>query len=120
MPRLISPPDYPQTMLRYAEEAVTLTRNRSRDDLDNDRIFELALAHLVQNVGTAAETTRRNRQLWNGQLAREREMLYALRNRIAYDTDPMERSELWHMATVTFPAIIPPLQAIVRSSGALG
>lgn len=117
MPRLTRPPDYPQTMLRYAEEAVTLTQNRSRADLDNDRSFELALAHLVQNVGTAAETTRRNRQFWNGRLERERKLLYLLRNRIAHDTDPMERNELWHTATVTFPAIIPPLQDIVRSGG---
>ena len=117
MPRLIRPQDYPQTMLRYAAEAVALTQNRSRSDLDNDRIFELALAHLVQNVGTAAETTRRNRQLWSGRLDTERELLYQLRNRIAHDTDPMERNELWHTATVIFPAIIPALQAVARSSG---
>lgn len=91
MPRLVRPQDYPQTMLRYAEEAITLTRNRSRVDLDDDRIFELALAHLVQNVGTAAETTQRNRRFWNGRLENERDMLYALRNRIAHESDPMDR-----------------------------
>ena len=116
MPRLVRPQDYPQTMLRYAEEAVALTQNRSRADLDDDRIFELTLAHLVQNVGTAAETTQRNRRFWNGRLEKERDMLYALRNRIAHETDPMDRNELWHTATVTFPAIIPSLQAIVQGS----
>ena len=36
------------------------------------------------------------------------------------DTDPMESSGLWHTAAVTFPAIIPPWQAIVPSSRAPG
>ncbi len=50
MPRLIDPEDYARTMLRYAQEAARLAQNRECADLDNDRILELALAHLVQNV----------------------------------------------------------------------
>ncbi len=113
MPRLIDPEDYARTMLRYAQEAAGLAQNRERADLDNDRIFELALAHLVQNAGTAAETTRRNRQFWNGRLQHERDVLSDFRNRIAHDTDPMDRNRLWHTATVILPGIVPTLETIV-------
>ena len=116
MPRLIDPEDYPRAMLRYAREAVTLAQNRERADLDNDRIFELASALLVQNVGTASETTRRNRQFWNGRLQQERDSLLDFRNRIAHDTDPIDRNRLWHTMTVLLPDIIPALETIATSS----
>ena len=48
MPRLIEPEDYPRVMLRYTREAIALAQGRQRTDLDDDRMFELALAHLVQ------------------------------------------------------------------------
>ncbi len=118
MPRLTDPEDYPRAMLRYAREAMALAHSREQADLDNDRIFELALAHLVQNVGTAAETTRRNRQFWNGRLERERESLLNFRNRIAHDSDPMDRNGLWHAVTVSFPTIIPTLETIIAVDNA--
>ena len=102
MPRLIEPEDYPRVMLQYAREAIALAQGRRRTDLDGDRMFELALAHLVQNVGTGAETTRRNRQFWQSRLERERESLLDFRNRIAHDSDPIDRNRLWHTVTVTF------------------
>ena len=116
MPRLTDPEDYPRAMLRYAREAVALAHNREQADLENDRIFELALAHLVQNVGTASETTRRNRQFWNGRQERERASLLHFRNRIAHDSDPIDKSGLWHAVTVTFPTIIPILETIVAAN----
>ncbi len=118
MPRLIDPEDYPRVMLRYAREAIALAQGRQRTDLDDDRMFELALAHLVQNVGTAAETTRRNRHLWQGRLERERASLLDFRNRIAHDSDPIDRNRLWHIVTATLPAIIPTLETIVATTDA--
>jgi len=41
-------------MLEHAREAVTLADGRTREDLDEDRIFELALTRLVEIVGEAA------------------------------------------------------------------
>ena len=116
MTRLIDPEDYPRAMLRYAREAIALAQGRQREDLDDDRMFELALTHLVQNVGTAAETTRRNRQFWNGRLEPERDSLLDFRNRIAHDTDPIDRNRLWHTVTLTLPSIIPTLETIVAAT----
>jgi len=41
-------------MLDHAREAVELTRDRSRADLDEDRLLNLALVRLVEVMGEAA------------------------------------------------------------------
>lgn len=41
-------------MLDHAVEAIELSAGRSRRDLENDRMFQLAILHLVQIVGEAA------------------------------------------------------------------
>jgi uncharacterized protein with HEPN domain len=41
-------------MLDHAREAVALAKGHSRDDLDEERIFNLAMVRLVEIVGEAA------------------------------------------------------------------
>jgi len=41
-------------MLDYSREALELSRDRSREDLDSDRVMELALVRLVEIIGEAA------------------------------------------------------------------
>ena len=41
-------------ILTYAREAVVLTQGKTRADLDQDRILNLALARLVEIIGEAA------------------------------------------------------------------
>jgi uncharacterized protein with HEPN domain len=41
-------------MLDHAREAVALARNKTRQDLDRDRLLQLALTRLVEIVGEAA------------------------------------------------------------------
>ena len=113
MPRLSRAEDFPRAMLQYAQEATTLAQGRQRSDLDTDRMFELSLAHLIQNVGTAAESRHWNRHVWNRRLGSQRDALYKMRNRIVHETDPMNRDELWQTATETLPAIMPQLEEIV-------
>lgn len=40
-------------MLEYAQEAVKLAEGKNREDLDNDRMLELALTRLIEIVGEA-------------------------------------------------------------------
>lgn len=42
-------------MRDYAVEAVMIAQDRTRADLDDDRVFALALAKLVEIVGEAAK-----------------------------------------------------------------
>ena len=41
-------------MLDHTREAITLTRGKTRADLDNDRVLNLALVRLLEIVGEAA------------------------------------------------------------------
>lgn len=43
-----------QQMLEHAREAVEMAKNKTRNDLDMDRMLELALTRLVEIVGEAA------------------------------------------------------------------
>ena len=113
MPRPSQPQDRPRLMLLYAEEAVTLTQGRLQNDLDTDRAFELALAHLIQHVGTAAGSESERPQTSYLTLDREATRLHELRNQIVHEFDPMDRVALWQAATQALPAIIPDLQALV-------
>ena len=44
-------------MLDYTREAIDLTLNRSREDLDQDRLLQLGLVRLIEIVGEAAVQT---------------------------------------------------------------
>ena len=100
-------------MLRYAREAVELARTRRAEDLENDRTFELALAHLIQHVGELAGSDNERPKTGYRTLDREAAGLHRLRNQIAHEFDPMDRQDLWYTATRALPAIIPDLQALI-------
>ena len=105
--------DRAEFMLRYASEAVELARTRQGHDLENDRTFELALAHLIQHVGTLAGSEDERPQSGYRTLDLEATRLHSLRNQIVHELDPMDRTALWQAATQTLPSIIPDLQAMV-------
>ena len=100
-------------MLQYAEEAMELARTRQAEDLENDRTFELALAHLIQHVGTLAGSEGERPQTGYLALDREASRLHRLRNQITHEFDPMDRQDLWHTATETLPAIVPDMEALI-------
>jgi uncharacterized protein with HEPN domain len=72
-------------MLDQAREAVEIVRQRSRADLDGDRVLQLALRQVIQIVGEAA-----NRVSKEGQ-ARYQDIpwraVIAARNRIVHGYD---------------------------------
>ena len=50
-------------MLTHAQEAVALVQGKQRDDLDNDRLLNLALVRLLEIIGEAANRIPRESQL---------------------------------------------------------
>lgn len=50
----LSPENQPALILKYAREAVALAGQRRYADLETDRIFQLALAHLIELTAEAA------------------------------------------------------------------
>lgn len=105
--------DRAELMLRYATEAVELAQPMTAQDLATDRTFELALALLIQHVGTLAGSDHERPQTGYQSLDYEAGRLHFLRNQIAHDFDPMDRTALWQAATQALPAIIPDLEELI-------
>ena len=100
-------------MLEHAREAITLTRGKSRADLDSDRVLSLALVRLLEIVGEAA-----------GRVSDETRALYpeipwpqiiGLRNRLIHGYDAVDYDILWQIITDDLPALVTMLETALSS-----
>jgi uncharacterized protein with HEPN domain len=95
-------------MLDYAPEVGAMVRGRTRQDLDADRMFQLALTHLVMIIGEAA-----NRVSAAGR-DRYREIpwpqIVSTRNRIIHGYDAVNYDVVWDIATLEMPTLITALE----------
>ena len=98
-------------MLRHAEEAVQLAHGRSRADLDNDRLLNLALTRLLEIVGEAAarvstsEQARHTAVPWHA--------IVGLRNRLIHGYDAVDFDILWNIIEFDLPSLIAELRQIL-------
>lgn len=96
-------------MRDHAAEAITMTQGRRREDLDQDRMLELALVRLMEIVGEAAGrvTPQTRAQLpdipWPD--------VVAMRNRLIHGYDSVDHDILWDTINDDLPLL---LQAIDR------
>lgn len=98
-------------MLDHAEEAVQLVKNKSRADLDRDRVLGLALVRLLEIIGEAANYIPKEEQ------ARYPDIPWAqivgLRNRLIHGYDSVDYDILWQIITQDLPSLIATLQQII-------
>jgi len=99
-------------MVDNAREAVEMVRNRSRTDLDTDRMLNLALLRLMEVVGEAAswipeEFRSRHPQVpWRD--------VADLRNRLIHGYDTVNLDILWAILRQDLPPLIEQLDAIIE------
>jgi len=99
-------------MLTHAREALELRGKRTREDLAESRILQLALLHLIEIVGEAASkvspaTRARLDQLpWRG--------MVGMRNRIIHGYDTMNIGVLWDTLEHDLPELVAKLEASCR------
>ena len=98
-------------MLDYSREAVSLIGGRSREDLDTDRMLELALVRLIEVVGEAAGRVSRAGQARYPQIPWP--LIVGMRNRLVHGYDTIDHDALWDTLTDDLPALIAQLEAIV-------
>ena len=89
-------------MLDHAREAVTIARQRSRADLDSDRLLQLALRQIIEIVGEAANRVSKGGQALYPDIAWRQAI--AARNRIVHGYDSIDYDTIWHIITVSFPS----------------
>ena len=104
----LSPANQPALILKYAREAVALAGQHQYADLETDRTFQLALAHLIELTAEATQKTQRNQAFWEQypQFDDSRERLRAVRRQIAHFFEPMDNGEIWRTVTELLPQVI--------------
>jgi uncharacterized protein with HEPN domain len=75
-------------MLDYAREAVALVENRSRDDLETNRLLHLGLVRLIEMVGEAANRVPKDVQREHLQIPWAQ--IVGMRNRLIHGYDSLD------------------------------
>ena len=102
-------------LLDHAREIVTLTSARSREDLNRDRVFYLALLQLLQITGEAAN--RLSKAFRESQPDIRRPEILALRNRLIHGYDTIDPEIIWKVVAVDVPALVASLEKIAPPDG---
>jgi uncharacterized protein with HEPN domain len=101
-------------MLDHAREAVAFAEGKTRADLDQDRLLELALVRLLEIVGEAAN------RMPEEECARYPEIPWAqivgLCNRLIHGYDSVDLDILWQIIAADLPPLVAILETIVPAS----
>ncbi len=98
-----------QHMIEAAENAVSFTNGRTREDLDSDKQLALALARAIEIFGEASTkiSTETRQSLPNIPWR----LAIGLRNRLAHAYFDINFNVVWRTATDELPALPPHLRA---------
>jgi uncharacterized protein with HEPN domain len=99
-------------ILAHAQEAVTIAEGKTRKDLDQDRLLNLALTRLLEIIGEAANRVPENVQARYPELP-WLEMIGA-RNRLIHGYDNVDFDILWVIITDDLPGLIRQLESILN------
>jgi uncharacterized protein with HEPN domain len=95
-------------MLDHAREALAMVSGRSRHDLDTDRMFQLALTHLVEIIGEAANRVSREGRSRHPYIPWQDAI--NTRNRFIHGYDSVDYDIVWQIATRELPVLITALE----------
>jgi uncharacterized protein with HEPN domain len=99
-------------MLAYAREAVSLGSGRQRQDLDNDRLFDLALTRLLEIIGEAANRVPDEMQMSHPEIAWHQ--IISLRNRLIHGYDSIDFDIFGAIIKTDLPKLITELENIIE------
>lgn len=101
-------------MLRAAEEAVALSRGRTRQDLADDRLLELALTKLVETIGEAASRVPAGTRAEAPAIPWPE--IVTMRHRLVHGYDTVDLDMLWATVNEDLPALIPVLAKVLQGA----
>ena len=102
-------------MLDHAKEAVDLVAGKDKDNLQKDRILELALIRLVEIVGEAAAKVSSETQAKYPSIPWPQ--VIGMRNRLIHGYDSVDLDILWDTIEVDLPPLIAELENILSETG---
>jgi uncharacterized protein with HEPN domain len=100
-------------MLEHSREAITLTRGKTRADLDSDRVLSLALVRLLEIVGEAAGRVSDETRAHEPEIPWPQ--IIGLCNRLIHRYDAVDYDILWQIITDDLPALVAMLETALSS-----
>lgn len=100
-------------MLDAAREAVSFAENKTRSDLDRDRMLQLALVRCLEIIGEAASRITPERRNELPQI--EWRPIIGMRNRIVHAYFDIRLDIVWRTVKEDLPILIPELENIIES-----
>ncbi len=98
-------------MRDHAEEAVALAKSRTREDLETDRVFELALTRLVEIIGEAAGRVATEIQEAHPEIPWRQ--IVGTRHRLIHAYDAVDHDILWRIVSAELPELIEMLRSVL-------
>ncbi|MBC8336840.1 MAG: DUF86 domain-containing protein [Anaerolineales bacterium] len=98
-------------MRDYARESVDLAQEKSRQDLDDNRTFNLAQARLLEIIGEAANRIPVEFQMEHPEIAWGQ--IVSLRNRLIHGYDAIDFDIMWLIIQSDLPELIKQLENII-------
>ncbi len=98
-------------MRDYAQKAVAMSREQTRDDLDDDEKLRLALTHLVELVGEAAGQIPPEHRAKHPEIPWPK--VISMRHRLIHGYDFVDYDILWETITGSLPGLIGALDRIL-------
>jgi uncharacterized protein with HEPN domain len=100
-----------QHMLDYSRESIALAHGKSRQDLDNDRTFNLAQARLLEIIGEAANRVPIEFQMEHLEI--EWGQIVSLRNRLIHGYDSIDFDIMWSIIQFDLPELVGKLKRMI-------
>lgn len=98
-------------ILSHAKEALEISKGKSRQDLDHDRLLNLALTRLLEIIGEAANRVPEEVRIRYPQLPWLQ--MIAARNRLIHGYDSVDFDILWAILQNDLPILIVQLEEIL-------
>ncbi len=98
-------------ILAHAQEAVAIAEGKTRTDLDQDRLLNLALTRLVEIIGEAANRVPEEVQAQYLELPWMQ--MIGARNRLIHGYDNVDFDILWAIITDDLPGLVRQLKSIL-------
>ncbi|MCM0592839.1 MAG: DUF86 domain-containing protein [Gloeotrichia echinulata IR180] len=95
-----------------AEEALSFVNNRTREDLDHDRMLSLALVRLIEIIGEAANHVSESCQAKYFQIPWRQ--IIGMRNRIIHAYFDVDLDIIWQVITQDLGSLLSEIQKAIK------
>jgi uncharacterized protein with HEPN domain len=101
-------------VLSYAREAVSICQGKTRDDLDSDRLLNLAVTRLIEIIGEAAKRVPPTIQTKYPNIPWQQ--MIGARNHLIHGYDSVDFDILWVIVTRDLPKVIDQVEEIINAT----